>query len=181
VSQYKEFNNTISTNAQKLIQSTIDELKSMSKEPDKLAETASILKVCQTGSMKTVKRPRIDLFLETHKGVEYFFDLKTAKPNMGEIVGFKRTLLEWVAMRGAVSPKAKIRTLLAIPYNPYEPEPYARWTFQGMFDLPNELMVAEEFWNFLGGDKTYEHLLKVFEEVGIALRPEIDAKFKTLS
>jgi len=40
------------------------------------------------------------------------------------------------------------------------------------------LMVAEEFWDFLGGPKTYEHLLQVFEEVGIELRPEIDDKFK---
>lgn len=84
-------------------------------------------------------------------------------------------------MRGALNPKAQVRTLLAIPYNPYEPEPYARWTFQGMFDLPNEIMVAKEFWDFLGGDDTYEEVLKVFEEVGIALRLEIDAKFKSLA
>lgn len=181
VNQYKDFNNTISDHAQRAIQEIIDDLKSMSKKPDKPAEIASTLKVSQSGTLKTVKRPRIDLFLETLKGDEYYFDLKTAKPNIGEIVGFKRTLLEWIAMRGAVKPKAKVNTLLAIPYNPYEPEPYARWTFQGMLDLPNELKVAEEFWDFLGGDDTYVQLLKVFEEVGIALRPEIDAKFKSLS
>jgi hypothetical protein len=181
VNQYREFNNTISDNAQRAIQEMIDELKSMSRKPDKPAETASILKASQGGILKTVKRPRIDLFLETHKGIEYYFDLKTAKPNIGEIVAFKRTLLEWVAMRGAKSPKAQIHTLLAIPYNPYDPAPYARWTFQGMFDLPNELKVAEEFWDFLGGDQTYNQLLRVFEEVGISLRPEIDARFKTLA
>jgi len=181
VNQYKDFNDTISVNAQRTIQGIVDDLKSMSKKPDKPIETATILKVAQSGTLKKVKRPRIDLFLETSKGVEYYFDLKTAKPNIGEIVGFKRTLLEWVAIRGAVNPKAQVRTLLAIPYNPYEPEPYQRWTFQGMFDLPNEIMVADEFWNFLGGENTYEHLLKVFEDVGIALRREIDAKFKTFS
>lgn len=84
-------------------------------------------------------------------------------------------------MRGAQNPKAKVHTLLAIPYNPYEPELYERWTFQGMLDLSNELMVADEFWDFLGGENTYDQLLKVFEEVGIALRPEIDTKFKSLS
>lgn len=40
---------------------------------------------------------------------------------------------------------------LAIPYNPYEPKPYERWTLKGMLDLKNELKVAEEFWDFLGG------------------------------
>jgi hypothetical protein len=179
--QYKGFSDTISLDAQRTIQTIVDDLKAMSKKPNKSVETSAVLKVAQEGTLRKVKRPRIDLFLESAKGVEYYFDLKTAKPNIGEIVGFKRTLLEWVAIRGAVNPKAQIRTLLAIPYNPYEPEPYQRWTFQGMFDLPNEIMVADEFWNFLGGDHTYQQLLKVFEEVGIALRPEIDGKFKTFS
>jgi type II restriction enzyme len=44
--------------------------------------------------------------------------------------------------------------------------------------LKNEIMVAEEFWNFLGGENTYEQLLSVFETVGIELRPEIDARFQ---
>jgi len=39
-------------------------------------------------------------------------------------------------------------------------------------------MVAEEFWNFLGGEETYEQLLSVFENVGVELRPEIDSRFQ---
>jgi len=42
----------------------------------------------------------------------------------------------------------------------------------------NEIMVADEFWNFLGDDNTYEQLLDVFENVGIELRPEIDTRFQ---
>lgn len=87
-------------------------------------------------------------------------------------------LLEWVAIRGALNPDCKIHTGLAIPYNPYEPQPYARWTFQGMFDTEHELKVAEEFWDFLGGRKgCYQELLEIFERIGVELRPEIDAKF----
>ena len=74
-------------------------------------------------------------------------------------------------------PKANVHTLIAIPYNPYEPEPYQRWTMKGMLDLPNELKVADEFWNFLGGEGTYEDLLDCFEQAGIELRPEIDTYF----
>lgn len=99
-----------------------------------------------------------------------------------KIIGFKRKMLEWVAIRGAINPEPKkIYTGLAIPYNPYEPQPYDRWTFQGMFDWSNEIKVAEEFWDFLGGKNTYEELLQVFEDVGIELRPEIDARFAALS
>jgi type II restriction enzyme len=46
-----------------------------------------------------------------------------------------------------------------------------------MLDLQNELKVAEEFWNFLGGQGAYQQLLDIFESVGIELRPEIDEYF----
>ena len=46
-----------------------------------------------------------------------------------------------------------------------------------MLDLNKELKVAEEFWNFLGGDGAYEELLNCFERTGIELKPEIDAYF----
>ena len=72
---------------------------------------------------------------------------------------------------------AKINTLIAIPYNPYAPEPYNRWTMAGMLDLHNELKVAEEFWDFLGGKGAYGDLLDCFERVGIEMREEIDKYF----
>ena len=50
-----------------------------------------------------------------------------------------------------------------------------------MLDLKNELKVAEEFWDFLGGEGTYNELLNCFERVGIELRPEIDSYFAKFS
>jgi len=93
--------------------------------------------------------------------------LKTAKPNISNFKDFKRTLLEWVAIFLAKDPTAKVNSYIAIPYNPYEPEPYERWTLKGMLDLPNELKVAEEFWDFLGKDSAYSEILK-----SIKLSPE---------
>ena len=77
------------------------------------------------------------------------FDLKTAKPNIGEFKNYKRTLLEWVAIYLWKEPSANINSYIAIPYNPYEPEPYQRWTMRGVIDIERELKVAEEFWDFL--------------------------------
>jgi type II restriction enzyme len=73
-------------------------------------------------------------------------------------------------------PEAKINTIIAIPYNPYYPSPYNRWTMAGMLDLQCELKVAEEFWNFLHPD-SYCDLLDCFEEVGAEMRKEIDDYF----
>lgn len=70
-----------------------------------------------------------------------------------------------------------INTIIAIPYNPYEPASYNRWTMRGMLDLEYELKVADEFWNFLGGEGAYQDLLSCFERVGVELRGEIDKYF----
>lgn len=127
--------------------------------------------------MNKTKLTKVDIGIEKYNGELILFDLKTAKPNISNFKDFKRTLLEWVAIFLAKKPNAKINSYIAIPYNPYEPKPYERWTLKGMLDLDQELKVAEELWNFLGGDGAYDELLNCFEKAGIELRPEIDAYF----
>jgi type II restriction enzyme len=100
VHQFKEFNNTISADAQRVIQEIMDDLTTARATPDKAAETARVLAVAQSGTIRTVKRPRIDLFVESFDDIEHYFDLKTAKPNMGDFLKFKRPLLEWVTICG---------------------------------------------------------------------------------
>ena len=129
------------------------------------------------GGDKKLKTPKVDLFLQGFDNDIHLFDLKTAKPNISNFKDFKRTLLEWIAILLYKNPTAKIHSYIAIPYNPYEPKPYQRWTLKGMLDLKQELKVAEEFWNFLGGDDCYEELLDCFESAGLSLRAEIDAYF----
>ena len=167
----------ISTEAQRVIQNIIDNLYSASAVPNKEYEIEEIRKVCQVGELKHIRSTKVDLKIVDRKGSIFLFDLKTAKPNAGAFKEFKRTLLEWVAITLATDPKALIQSSIAIPYNPYEPQPYSRWTMRGMLDLENELKVAAEFWDFLGGRGTYNDLLDIFERIGKELKPEIDAYF----
>lgn len=146
--------------------------------PDKTKEIEMIRRACQQGAFVKVKPTRVDLMVETKDSEYFLFDIKTAKPNAGGFKEFKRTLLEWVAVFLAANPGARINTLIAIPYNPYEPEAYNRWTMRGMLDLNSELKVANEFWDFLGGENAYNDLLNCFEKVGIELRDEIDEYFQ---
>ena len=170
--------NEISAAAQIEIQKIIDGLITATSAPNKKEEIERIRKVCQTGEIIKVKPTKIDLMFESKDGAYFLFDIKTAKPNAGGFKEFKRTLLEWVAVVLANKPETEINTFIAIPYNPYEPKPYTRWTMKGMLDLKYEVMVAEEFWDFLGGKNTYKDLLDCFERVGIELRDEIDNYFK---
>ena len=148
------------------------------KMPDKHEEIEKIRAVCQKGRMNTLKPGKVDLFLQNHEDSIFLFDLKTAKPNIDNFKSFKRKLLEWCAIILAKGPGLDVHSLIAIPYNPYEPAPYERWTLQGMLDLKQELKVADEFWGFLGGEGAYEDLLACFESAGIGLRPEIDQYFE---
>lgn len=167
----------ISSEAHKVIQSIMDNLATAVSSPNKPQEIEEIRKVCQVGEMKRVNLTKVDIKLTAQDDTIYLIDIKTAKPNAGGFKEFKRTLLEWTAAALAENPKLKIQTLIAIPYNPYEPQPYNRWTMRGMIDLENELKVAKEFWDFLGGEGAYEDLLDCFEQVGIEMREEIDKYF----
>jgi type II restriction enzyme len=172
--------NVITEGAQKEIQEIMNHL-SVGGEVDKIFESERIRKVAQSGKQNKLKSVKVDLFLISHTGEVFMFDLKTVKPNKGNFIAYKRNMLEWLAVYFYQNPKANAKTFLAIPYNPYEPKPYVRWTMKGMLDIKNEVKVAEEFWDFLSGEGTYKILLDCFEQAGIELRPEIDQYFSRFS
>lgn len=171
----------ISSEAQREIQNIIDDISSSRTKPNKEKEIERIRKIAGKGEIKEVKMTKVDIYLLSNKNEHYLIDLKSAKPNMGEFKGFKRTLLEWAASILLEDKNANVHTLIGIPYNPYEPEPYQRWTMAGMLDLDNELKVSDELWDFFGGNGTYVELLKCFEDVGIEMRDEIDNYFKNFN
>jgi hypothetical protein len=107
---------------------------------------------------------------------EYYFEIKTVKPNIDVFEKSKTKLLEWVARR-----RKKINVFLAFPYNPYHPKPYSRFTEVGMMDSPNDFLVGDEYWDFIGGANTFRPLLKVFDEVGREFKERLKAKFKQIA
>lgn len=166
----------ISEKAQNEIQHIINSLSkgisvNKNKEIERIREVASI------GKMNEIKTVKADLFLIAKNNSIFLFDLKTAKPNISNFKDFKRTLLEWVAIYLVNNPDSDINSLIAIPYNPYYPKPYERWTMKGMIDIEKELLVADEFWDFLGGYGSYNEVLTCFEKAGIELHDEIDEYF----
>lgn len=175
--QYK-LGGIITEDAQREIQEIMNDL-SMEGEVDRVEETERIRKVAQSGKEKKLKSVKVDLYLVSKTDEVFMFDLKTVKPNKSDFISYKRNMLEWLAIYLFQNPQAKANTLISIPFNPYEPKPYVRWTMKGMLDLKHEVMVAEEFWDFLGGKGAYRDLLDCFEKAGIELRPEIDKYFST--
>ena len=144
---------------------------------NKMSEVKQIREKIKRGQTKVDPDSVVDLLVNI-KGIENYFDITSAKPNMKEFVALKLKLLRWTALRLSQDKNVQVFTRLAIPYNPYHPEPYERWTLKGLYDLENgEVLVGEEFWNFVASDNIYDELLDVFQEVGGELRIEIDKKF----
>jgi type II restriction enzyme len=171
----------ISSEAQKRIQTIINGLRNEERVPDKINENREIREVCRMGVLEKSKLTKVDIWLENYEGELFLFDIKTVKPNKGDFQKFKRTLLEWTAAELARNPQVTVNTMIGIPYNPYEPDPYERWTSIGMLDLKRDILIANELWNFIGGEGAYEDLLDGFEQAGIELRDEIDEYFKQFS
>ena len=166
---------SIFSECQQKVQSIINQL-TINPKPNKIEEL-KLLRQSLSGNTNQLKPAKVDLFVENSDGEQFMFDLKTAKPNKGDFQKYKQTLLEWAGIAYTANKNAKVHTLIAIPYNPYEPQPYQFWTLAGMLDLQEELMVAENFWDFLGGTGAYNELLECFEKAGIELRSEIDEYF----
>lgn len=140
-------------------------------------EIEQIRKRIRKGQPKKDPDSVVDLFVKI-KDSENYFDITSAKPNMKEFMALKLKLLRWVALRLSQDKSAKVFPRLAIPYNPYHPESYERWTLKGLYDLESgEILVGEEFWNFVACNNIYEELLDVFQKVGEDLRYDIDKKF----
>ena len=84
----------------------------------------------------------VDLFVKKPDGQEAYFDITTVKPNKKEFEALKRKVLLWVALRLSTDNSARLGTYIAIPYNPYYPKPYTRWT-KGSLDPNGDIMVQE--------------------------------------
>jgi hypothetical protein len=167
----------IDPETEKLIQKIHYKLRAGEMEVNKLKEIEMIRESIKKGSLKKDPDSRVDLFIRIGEE-ENYFDITSAKPNMKEFSSLKLKLLRWTALRLSQDKNARVFTRVAIPYNPYHPQPYQRWTLKGLYDLnKGEILVGEEFWNFVAGEDVYNDLLDVFKEAGEELREEIDRKF----
>jgi len=177
VQRQYEVGSEISISAQNEIQAIIDEL-SQTSESDKNAEIERIRIACQAGNQTTSsKMTKVDLYIETKDGEIYLFDLKGSTPNINTAKIIKRNLLEWTAVMLTQDIGLNIHSCIAIPYNRYKSQKYNPWTLK-ILDLKNEVKVGEEFWDYLGGEGTYESLLDCFKEVGQDNAKEINKYFQ---
>jgi hypothetical protein len=165
----------ISKEQKSTISRIINELRNNERNANIEKESEEIL-AASPSSGKFQKAGNIADFYMNCNGTEYFFEIKTVKPNIDVFEKSKTKLLEWVARR-----RKPIKVFLAFPYNPYHPEPYSRFTETGMMNHPNDFLVGEEYWNYIGGENTFPELLETFDEVGKEFKEKLKKKFHEIA
>jgi hypothetical protein len=165
----------ISKSQKSVIDNIIRELRNDERECDIAAETEEVL-AADADNGKVQKEGRIADFYMLRDGIEQYFEIKTVKPNIDVFTKSKSKLLEWVARK-----RRRIRVFLAFPYNPYYPNPYDRFTVQGLFEPGGDMLIGEEYWDYLGGKDTFVELLDLFDKVGKKYKKKIDKKIKEVA
>lgn len=114
-----------------------------------------------------------DLYIETHDGREYFFEIKSPKPNKGQCLEATARLLQIHAITHNKPPKVNV--YFASAYNPYgiRKSDYKHSFCINYMDANNEVLIGDEFWTLVGGEGTYEELLAIYQEVGKTKGPEM--------
>ena len=152
------------------ISNILRQLRNSERECDIEKEIAEVLSADPRNG-KVQKEGRIADFYMLHDGVEQYFEIKTAKPNIDVFTKSKSKLLEWVARK-----RRKIKVFLVFPYNPYHPRPYGRFTLQGLLKPGEDLLIGKDYWDYLGGKNTFVELLELFDSVGKAYKQKIADK-----
>ncbi len=165
----------ISKEQKSVINNIVAKLRNGERQADIEKEKQDVLSASSKNG-EYQKSGNIADFYMKKDGTEHYFEIKTVKPNIDVFEKSKTKLLEWVARR-----RKSVNVYLAFPYNPYHPQPYSRFTEVGMMDAPNDFLVGEQYWNFIGGQNTFPELLDTFDDVGKAYKENLKQKFKEIA
>jgi hypothetical protein len=134
------------------------------REPDTIVELEKIRSSVTLSGAKEDVSEKDDAYYVDHDGVEHHIEIKTPKPNYDQMKAAKRRILRIHAVRHPTSVKA----FVGMPYNPNGRYGVYGWpTTRIYLDSSEDLLVGEEFWNYVGNSMdTYSELLDCFYEVG---------------
>lgn len=126
---------------------------------------SSVLK-SSNGKSAVSRTARADLYVLSHDGTEYYFEIKSPKPNKGQCLEVTQRLLRFHAIRAQDYPNLK--TYYAMAYNPYgnSRETYTWSMAMNYMPYTEALLIGHEFWDIIGGNTTYTELLSIYQEVG---------------
>jgi len=155
--------------AREFITQRIDQLEAGAAEPDHSYERQQLL---NTFGAEVQATTRIDLYIQTQRGEDHYFEIKSAKPNKGQCIEMKQRILTALGIRR----RPEVFAWWGVPYNPYgTADAYSHPYPARFFDFADEVKLGHEFWDFVGGAAgTYDELLDLYREVGVEYTNRLD-------
>ncbi len=133
--------------------------------PDLDSMINSVLRANNSG--ESVDRAyKADLYILSNDGDEYYFEMKSPKPNKDQCLVVTQRILRFHALRNQARPK--VRGYFAMAYNPYgnSREDYNWSIAKNYMPYDEGLLIGDEFWNVVGGATAYQELLEIYRHVG---------------
>jgi len=162
----------ISTSQQNEISKIITNLKSKSCTPNVNDENKIIFKIDKSKVTEAMDFTA-DNYLENDKVIEAI-ELKSVKPNSGEMRGEKQKILIAKAALKKRHPSKNILFFIGFPFDPTSPTPTNSDKKRFMdsiiefnkFFSPDEVLVGDELWDRLSGDKnTMQQILDIINKI----------------
>ena len=125
----------------------------------------AVLNARKTTDLET-RTVRADLYICTNKDIEYFFEIKSPKPNKGQCLEVTQRILRFHLLREIKRPN--VISYYAMAYNPYGPtRDLYKWSIaKSYMPFDDGLVIGNEFWEIIGGPSTYKELLEIYRIVG---------------
>ncbi|AEI14106.1 Type II site-specific deoxyribonuclease [Flexistipes sinusarabici DSM 4947] len=181
-------NLTITKNHREKISEIAADLSTSTELPDLERENKLLLQNYDGENIKAVDFSA-DVFFEDEDQV-IAIEIKSVKPNSGEMKGEKQKILEGKAALQKKFPKKEIYFYIGFPFDPtvdpaeekvtgYNKERFLRSIINmSKFFDPEETLVASELWDFLSGQKnTMEQILEIINNIAT---PDFLEKFRYL-
>lgn len=167
-----EITGTLKKSTADTISRIVRELRSRQRQPNHAAEIAEIVSASRAAGKATVEvRVIADLYIGDFRTGPFFAEIKTPLPNLDICAETKHKILTFIALLHQHNPQG----YLAFPYNPFITRADYKHSFtKQIMDLRDEVLMAGEFWDEIGGKGTFDQLLEIIERVANDLREEKD-------
>lgn len=176
--------NKIYEKQQNAISTIMVDLKNGTETPS-LKREESIIEKSANGKKLTAPNFTADCFYESDDEV-VAIELKSVRPNSGEMRGEKQKILIGKAVLHELYPNKKVRYLFGFPFDPtadkdteYDKKRFLHYLVEAdKFIACDDFLIADELWSFLSGSEN--SMSEILEIINKIATPEFMNKYELL-
>jgi hypothetical protein len=176
VARGKSIEGELPTDVVNVIGQIVRELRSGQRMPNHVREMDEIL-AANWSTEPIWVRVIADLFIGDYVDGPFFAEIKTPRPNLDICAETKTKILTFESLLLG----EHARGHFGFPYNPFVTRAaYGHGFTRRIMDMDAEVLMADEFWDAIGGMGTFDTLLALVDQVGEEVRRQRSANSTAL-